>query len=494
LSGRQEVAIQAAHHYCRSLSRDKARVYSLVAARLAQRRNANRQAISWLERFLELADDQGRSNVSREDLYYAFDQLGELYSLTGEGASAESHLRRALELAETGEEKARTLGRIGNHYYLQSAYEQARKAQEQALEIATDPLQKAEILCSLVFLDFIEGRTTEGLALLENVARLAESAGEGCDEARKNGVMATYYLRMGDFTHRADPGANALEYFDRALELFRQHGDISREATVLNNMCETLAVSGEHERAVENLRKAEDIWSRLGDALGLAIVYHNLAEQYTHMSQMNLAREYFHRYLETSREIDNRLGEGYGKLGLGKLLEQEGDLASAESHYGEAMKVFEELGGRDMLLDAVVSRGEMLALLGRLDEAREMVGRLEAARNEDFGIAQESGLLYLKGLLLHLSGSGAEREAVDCFSAAMREGAALPFYTETKRRFLFSQLLEAVGDRQAAEEQLRLARVRLEKALSVISDPAVRSGMKEKHFVALLVERSAPGG
>ena len=66
-----------AHHYCSSSNRDKAKEYSLLAARLSEKRNSTQEVIEWLEKYISLITVE---KEKREDVFYAYMTLGGFFS------------------------------------------------------------------------------------------------------------------------------------------------------------------------------------------------------------------------------------------------------------------------------------------------------------------------------------------------------------------------------------------------------------------------------
>lgn len=81
----------------------------------------------------------------------------------------------------------------------------------------------------------------------------------------------------------------------------------------------------------------------------LAIVHNNLGELYNDIGMNDLAEEKFKFYLELNKKIRNRLGDGYGNLGLGRIYMDRNDLKNAEERFLEALKIFEEVKSKRML-------------------------------------------------------------------------------------------------------------------------------------------------
>jgi len=489
VEGREDTVAATAYHYCHGADPAKAREYSLLAAKSAERRKANKETIRWLESYLSLSDSNGDGNGG---LFEALRLLGELYSLTGDGLKAEATLKRALGLAVSDEDKASVLSRLGTNAQTLSMFSEARSRYGEALHLSEDPVIKVNILLSMVYLDDAQGRQTHALPRLEQARELLETAPEntkGLENAR-----AEYFKRLGDIVSEVKPGTKALEHYEEARARFHRLGDTVGEASTINNMSTEYSIIGDYEKSLDLLRQAERLNTRLDDALGLTIALYNLAETYGCLSQISMARDYYHRYLALSKRIKNRLGDGYGQLGLGYLNELEGDLAAAEQRYREAAVTFDELDAHGVALVSFLRLVEVLLASGKLQEAEEVLARLQEGNLGELGPDIESDLLFMSGLVCFVGaregkpGQAAEAERLLRRSLAVTK--TIDLHPLMKRYYYLVLTLHIQGASNEYRNTLKEAVDLLNERLSFIKTSTIRAGILQIREISHLLSEA----
>jgi len=434
----------AAFHYGQSTCMDKGSEFALKAARYSERRGATHETIRWLKAYVKSTGDGSEKS---EDVFYSRRLLGKLYSLTGEGATAELLLNQALETAATIDEKVSVLALIGDNYQKLSRYEEARTFYSQAIEDSRDTITHAEIIVSLVYLDTLEGDFRGGFKRLEHVREILDEAES--DNGRKERVWAAYYKRMGDVIFELNPGPSAISYYEKARSLYQTLRDSVGESSVINNMSGVYSVMGDYEKTLDVLHRAERIDERNGDALGLAIVHYNKAETYASLNQISLAKDYYYRYQETSRRIENQLGLAYAEFGLGNLHDLESNYTAAERCYSDAAVSFDSLGSRQFAMRSRLRLVEVQLKAGNYRKACETFQTIGLRETEDHEPEISGDISYIRGLLIHLSPDARledHRNAVHHFRNSLEITEHIDLHPLIKRYLYCAHSLRAGGD------------------------------------------------
>ncbi|MBN1423056.1 diguanylate cyclase [Candidatus Fermentibacteria bacterium] len=405
-----DILSAVAHHYIQSTDTAKALHYALQAAKVAVERQATREALHWLDAYLARVEEK---SAPRSDLLFAHRSRGEFLSLIGQGDAAEESLFRALELAEGAGDLAAVMTTIGNNAQKRSKYPDARTWYDKALALVPDAVGKADLLVSLVYLDYLEGRFSAATARLEEVRLLLQSAPQSPEILH---LWAAYHKRMGDVCQEKARAQEALGHYDRSLELYRSQGDRIGESAVVNNMSSCYSSLGDSERSIDLLLEAARLNSQIDDALGLAIAHYNLAETYGSLNQVGLAREYYVRYMATSERIGNELGLGYGQFGLGYLAWLEGDLPAAEERYRAAVQVFQRLGTDQLAVMSRIRLAEVLFETGALDKGADELARIRESALE--AVVDGDEVRCLEGMHMLLSPDSSADEAVEVLTRA----------------------------------------------------------------------------
>jgi tetratricopeptide (TPR) repeat protein len=394
------------------------------------------------------------TSAAREDLLYAYRTRGEFLSMTGEGEAAEQSLARALELAETDQDRVAVLARIGDNCQKLSRYADARSRYDAALALTGDAVGRADLLVSVVYLDYLQGRYAEAMARLDLVRALLDSASPS-PEVRH--VWAAYHKRTGDIRQELGSSEEALTHYATSLGLYRDLGDRIGESAVVNNMSSCYSAMGELEKSLELLHEAARMNAQIDDALGLAIAHYNLAETYGSLNEVTLAREYYERYMQANARIGNDLGIGYGHFGLGYLAWLENDLPSAERSYRAAADVFQRLETAQLAAMARIRLAEILIEQGNLAEGAAEVTRVRAS-TMPADDEQEVEVCYLEGLLAIASrgeGDGGSAScAVELLTDALQHTKPANIHGIMKCAYHLARTLERSGQRDRARETL----------------------------------------
>ncbi len=165
--------------------------------------------------------------------------------------------------------------------------------------------------------------------------------------------LANDYFRLGD-------GDNAVSYFHRALALFE---DMER------------------------------------DSLSFAQKYMEISQQYKHAGKLTIARDYAMRSLALYEMRDEQRLVGLTHQRLGKTLERQNDLDTAEQEYRRAIVIESELGDPIASATCHTSLAELLLKRGNVQEAeQEAQEALRYARMSGDSQAQGQAFMALAQL------------------------------------------------------------------------------------------------
>jgi tetratricopeptide (TPR) repeat protein len=169
--------------------------------------------------------------------------------------------------------------------------------------------------------------------------------------------------REGIFTTLKRSGGNAilLELYLLLFPFDKWHPEPSQEARIYHNLGVIYRILGRMERAIEYLEKALQIYKEQGDALGVAMTLNNLGRVYAELGGRERARGDYEEALHIYREQGDSVGEGCSLNNLGWIYISLGKNEHAQKYFEQALSIFKEVGDR---------RGEAETLnnLGRVYE------------------------------------------------------------------------------------------------------------------------------
>jgi tetratricopeptide (TPR) repeat protein len=213
-----------------------------------------------------------------------------------------------------------------------------------------------------------------------NIQQTALAAARRLDDtlalAHAHHLLGHAQLQMSDYD-AAEPN------FRRALDLFRELGDRSNEAVVLNGLAgmlekqerypEALAVAldalrmlkaaglwwtqatlengvgwlyahlGQYEDALTHCQRALSLHRESGHRAGAADTLDSLGFIYLHLGDLEQAKAHYELAIDAYREIDTPFGEGNSQAGLGDVLLRSGDLEGARARYLRSAAILDAL-------------------------------------------------------------------------------------------------------------------------------------------------------
>ncbi len=171
--------------------------------------------------------------------------------------------------------------------------------------------------------------TREGLALLEPLGSRWELA---------------FAYQFGAF-NAADDLEGELERFQRALQIYREHGDRWGEAVILESLG-TLVFYRERDygRAHRLLEESLSIRRRLGDRWGMAMVLFTLGALAQDRGKRREARDYYSESYELRRQIGDPWGMAICLDYLGYVLRGLGEYERARELHAESLSISRQIG------------------------------------------------------------------------------------------------------------------------------------------------------
>ncbi len=252
----------------------------------------------------------------------------------GEIADATSLLTRALDLNENAPSPRPTLAANvyewrSRCYQFRRDWDAASRDTERSLEIAT--------------------RTGDEPAQAHALFQASCIA-----ERRKSWLVARYYA-------------------ERALEIYRRHGEVLGAARILNNLGGINFLLGDVETAEENLLAATETAADAGSEPDLAQAVNSLAQLLLRTGRPVEARVRAERAVELlTGRIDFRDELGNAQLVIARSLAAEGELALAADWIDAADETFEALGSTSHVALAWLTRGDVARETGDVETAADL--------------------------------------------------------------------------------------------------------------------------
>jgi len=233
--------------------------------------------------------------------------------------------------------------------------------------------------------------------------RAAEALGDRQRQAHVYQRLAWVHRKNLDEKRRAVP------YFQRAIALFAELGDVWMEASTTNNLGRVYTDLGEMDEAFAATRRALDLWRRAGDRREEAAALNNLAVLYLTQGRVQDALSFYAQALDRLRELDDPAKETRVLHNRGLFFRALGKPQEALDDLDRALELARQLDDRASQAAALTALGQVHEERGELDEAERALRQALALRR---ALGQERGVARaLRGLASVEAGLGQRERA-----------------------------------------------------------------------------------
>jgi tetratricopeptide (TPR) repeat protein len=377
------------------------------------------------------------------------------------------------------------------------AYARLARFELEALRVhgVRELLQKALEAAESVGAKSLEAESLRLLALLEQETGDAEAAlaanGRALDRCGVNeevyAVRGAVLVQRALLLRRLGRLEEALAPNTEAIVIFRRLGLKNEEADALNSLGVALASLGEYEDSGTCIRASIALDRQTGDRMHLARKLSNVGQLLLELGDRAGALAFLKRADQVFERINDETYRADALCGLTEVLLETGagtDQAAAE--LDRARRVAERTGDRYDLARERIVRASLEREMGRLERA-------EVAAKEGVDIASEAGVVMyevqaraLRAELLALLGRTDEARA-----EADRVQADLdtrPVDRAERVCLSLGRTYAAIGDVESAAAAFAAAAVLVDQRLDRIRTPAVRERYAQSRVVSAIRE------
>lgn len=428
LRGQAEVL---ALHYDRANVHYRAMCYALLAGDRARERFANREAIGYYSRALQLSQ---RLEISGAERWQAAIGLGDVHQRIGEYERSIACYQAALEEWKEAipEARAHALLMVGQVWNKRGDLVQAEHWLRQALEHLDQvsdalPELRARVYSEMGWLNLKRDDLPAAQEWLERGLALSTGAEDSI-------VLSSVLDRLGLLHYRRGELERSAEYARHALEHRERQGDIAGYARALGNLAQVKRASGDWEEALADYERAIDLCEQIGEVEGLAQASANLGLLYVDRGDWERAERNLNRSLSVAQRTEQPCEVALAHANLGRLYLQQERWDDGACHLETAISLCTGIGER-----ARPELGEIYGLQailcleqGQIEAAAEWAERCRGLLQEvDAG--RESGAVHwgrceeVLGRVAQARGDLKEaRQHLECGAAILRnEGSPL---------------------------------------------------------------------
>ena len=231
-------------------------------------------------------------------------------------------------------------------------------------------------------------------------------------EKKKEEIISNYFFNSGKWFEAQHKLLEALEDYNKALEIAEQLGDLSGKATHLNKIGNIYYMRGDYDKALKKCDEALKIDEQLGDLSGKANRLNTIAT--IHYTQGNYP-EAMKRYQEALiivEQLRNLASKSTLLNNIGNIYRAQGNFFMALKRYEEALHIAEKLGDVRRIPTYLNNIGVIYRVQGKYPEALK---RYEEALHIDEQLGD------LRGKAMRLNNIGMIYDARGDYDEALKQ-------------------------------------------------------------------------
>jgi len=311
-----------------------------------------------------------------------------------------------------------------------------------ALLDSGDALARLHALHNLGDVLDIVGRTNDAMARFSEMLRLAWLFDMRPKAGAAHGRLGRIYRRRGEYER-------AMENLREANELFRSANDRRGIAGTLDDIGKVHWLRGAYGQALEFHRQALSLRRALGDRRSIALSLANIGRVHHDSGAFKAAIQQFREALDLRRDIGDLNGVVLSLCDLGGVHTADGNFSIALELFTEAHKIASDIGDRIAQTDVLLRLGECESAMGHGEQA---ITHLEEAVELATALGNRVALADCRRCLAEVH---------------LRAGAPTQAYEEAARAL---EISEGVG-----------SRVHIGTAHRVLAEAAMAVGFEAEH-------------
>ena len=223
-------------------------------------------------------------------------------------------------------------------------------------------------LAASLLLESPATRAAQHLSPIAETPVLAQTTQERQAEADRLYQQAYQQFQISQFQ-------DAIESWEQALVIYREIGNVSREAAAINNLGNVYRTLGQYERAIESIEQALAIFQDIDDVAGVAYSLDGLGTSYLLLGQYERAITCLERALALKQDIGDVAGEAHSLMGLGLVYRSLSQYEQALALLEQALVIFQEIDHAWGEAASIHNLGLVYSFLGEYERAIDFFGQ-----------------------------------------------------------------------------------------------------------------------
>jgi len=192
--------------------------------------------------------------------------------------------------------------------------------------------------------------------------------------ALQKSSQACVFTSLGSVNIYLGECRKAIDFFEKALEIHRQIGDLQGEKSDLKNIGSACADLGDYRRAIGFYEKQLEITRRTGDLRGEGNALGNIGIACADLGDYRRAIGFYEKQLEITRRIGDLRGEGNVFNSIGIAYAELGEYHRAVGFYEEAQEMYNKIREPRGAGNALANMGIAYAKMGAQEKAHKCFG------------------------------------------------------------------------------------------------------------------------
>jgi tetratricopeptide (TPR) repeat protein len=271
----------------------------------------------------------------------AYGKMGEIFGRKGEYEDSFKQLGKSLEIAERNNDLDCLVWVYYNLGMLEtrkSEYKKAIEFFEKSLKYAKETRNYSDI-----------GAAYFAFAELNRVQRDYDKALEYAKKALENWMknkdfrIAYVYNSLGGITLIKGETNEAIRYYEKAIAQSRTTGDTYIRGLSSSGISEAFIKDGAHEKAIESLDMAMDIFEAIDAKEMIATVYRKLGIVNRYKKEWDLSKECFQKSIDIFEKLSIPFFIGESLYDFGLMYKDMNDEEEMRKHLNQALGIFRRL-------------------------------------------------------------------------------------------------------------------------------------------------------
>ena len=297
------------------------------------------KGLNFLNQALNLQKQQ-KNKLGEAEIWQS---LGMIYLKLGENNLALTSLNQALSIFRNNQDalnEGLTLFFLGSLYLSTGKDAESLQSYNQALAIfkaKNDLAYQAIILLSIggIYRNKEDGKKT-AINYYQEALKLEEQLGNINLKATIFNELGLLYLEIGETKE-------SLKYYDQALNLHRQENKPERVAFVLNSMASIYNILGENQQALDTYNQALQIQTQIQDKIGEGNTLIYIANVYFSLGDYQRSLETYNQALLIFRKIGDRTNQIITLDKITNVYKYLGDYPQALAFNKQALTLVQEM-------------------------------------------------------------------------------------------------------------------------------------------------------